>query len=146
MFQLNMFWGISSLVHASNFLKQTLFRWCHDIGREQAANKPLLKTVFQVPLSANNCSESQYPWLLILWCYVLQLYAAVFQVMMRLFSPRKTTLMFVIRDKTRVCFLPLYLVLCYSWGMARYCIFVCLSEVWSWAGLSVKFFFVYRHH
>lgn len=23
-------------------------RWCHDIGREQAANKPLLKTVFQV--------------------------------------------------------------------------------------------------
>ncbi|PPR87287.1 hypothetical protein GOBAR_AA33408 [Gossypium barbadense] len=44
--------------------------WCHDIGREQAANKPLLKTVFQV--------------------------------MMRLFSPRKTTLMFVIRDKTRI--------------------------------------------
>ncbi|KAH1091028.1 hypothetical protein J1N35_018285 [Gossypium stocksii] len=33
--------------------------WCHDIGREHAANKPLLKTVFQV--------------------------------MMRLFSPRKTT-------------------------------------------------------
>ncbi|KAL3720857.1 hypothetical protein ACJRO7_005634 [Eucalyptus globulus] len=43
--------------------------WCHDIGRERAANKPLLKTVFQV--------------------------------MMRLFSPRKTTLLFVIRDKTR---------------------------------------------
>ncbi|KAL1533455.1 Cell wall protein rhd3 [Salvia divinorum] len=43
--------------------------WCHDIGREQAANKPLLKTVFQV--------------------------------MMRLFSPRRTTLMFIIRDKTR---------------------------------------------
>ncbi|XP_043705636.1 protein ROOT HAIR DEFECTIVE 3-like [Telopea speciosissima] len=43
--------------------------WCHDVGREQAANKPLLKTVFQV--------------------------------MMRLFSPRKTTLLFVIRDKTR---------------------------------------------
>ncbi|KAJ4980824.1 hypothetical protein NE237_031661 [Protea cynaroides] len=43
--------------------------WCHDIGREQAANKPLLKTVFQV--------------------------------MMRLFSPRKTTLLFVVRDKTR---------------------------------------------
>ncbi|KAJ9168585.1 hypothetical protein P3X46_020087 [Hevea brasiliensis] len=43
--------------------------WCHDIGREQAANKPLLKTVFQV--------------------------------MMHLFSPRKTTLMFVIRDKTK---------------------------------------------
>ncbi|KAE8724269.1 Protein ROOT HAIR DEFECTIVE 3-like protein 2 [Hibiscus syriacus] len=44
--------------------------WCHDIGREQAANKPLLKNVFQV--------------------------------MMRSFSPRKTTLMFVIRDKTRI--------------------------------------------
>jgi GTPase SAR1 family protein len=43
--------------------------WCHDIGREHAANKPLLKTVFQV--------------------------------MMRLFTPRKTTLLFVIRDKTR---------------------------------------------
>ncbi|KAH0869124.1 hypothetical protein HID58_076146, partial [Brassica napus] len=43
--------------------------WCHDIGREQAANKPLLKTVFQV--------------------------------MLRLFSPRKTTLLFVIRDKTK---------------------------------------------
>lgn len=28
----------------------------------------------------------------------------VSQVMMRLFSPRKTTLMFVIRDKTRVSF------------------------------------------
>ncbi|KAG0565256.1 hypothetical protein M758_8G171400 [Ceratodon purpureus] len=43
--------------------------WCHDIGREQASNKPLLKTVFQV--------------------------------MMRLFSPRKTTMLFVIRDKTK---------------------------------------------
>ncbi|XP_022723300.1 protein ROOT HAIR DEFECTIVE 3 homolog 2-like isoform X2 [Durio zibethinus] len=46
--------------------------WCHDIGREQAANKPLLKTVFQV--------------------------------MTRLFSPRKTTLLFVIRDKTKTPF------------------------------------------
>ncbi|KAM3272111.1 hypothetical protein ACQJBY_042352 [Aegilops geniculata] len=26
--------------------------WCHDIGREQAANKPLLKTVFQVEVTA----------------------------------------------------------------------------------------------
>ncbi|CAI5528003.1 unnamed protein product [Closterium sp. Naga37s-1] len=43
--------------------------WCHDIGREQASNKPLLKTVFQV--------------------------------MMRLFTPRKATLLFVIRDKTK---------------------------------------------
>ncbi|WOK99173.1 protein ROOT HAIR DEFECTIVE 3 [Canna indica] len=43
--------------------------WCHDIGREQAANKPLLKTVFQA--------------------------------MMRLFSPRKTALLFVIRDITK---------------------------------------------
>ncbi|XP_073109718.1 protein ROOT HAIR DEFECTIVE 3 isoform X2 [Elaeis guineensis] len=43
--------------------------WCHDIGREHAANRPLLKTVFQV--------------------------------MMRLFSPRKTKLLFVIRDQTK---------------------------------------------
>ncbi|KAG1334021.1 Protein ROOT HAIR DEFECTIVE 3 [Cocos nucifera] len=43
--------------------------WCHDIGREHAANRPLLKTVFQV--------------------------------MMHLFSPRKTKLLFVIRDKTK---------------------------------------------
>nr|XP_009388548.2 PREDICTED: LOW QUALITY PROTEIN: protein ROOT HAIR DEFECTIVE 3 homolog 2-like [Musa acuminata subsp. malaccensis] len=43
--------------------------WCHDIGREHAANRPLLKMVFQA--------------------------------MMRLFSPRKTTLLFVIRDKTK---------------------------------------------
>ncbi|XP_025694996.1 protein ROOT HAIR DEFECTIVE 3 homolog 2 isoform X3 [Arachis hypogaea] len=46
--------------------------WCHDIGREHAANIPLLKTVFQA--------------------------------MMRLFSPRKTTLLFVIRDKTKTPF------------------------------------------
>ncbi|KAL0921620.1 hypothetical protein M5K25_008710 [Dendrobium thyrsiflorum] len=43
--------------------------WCHDIGREHASNKPLLRTVFQV--------------------------------MLQLFSPRKTTLLFVIRDKTK---------------------------------------------
>ncbi|KAL6654029.1 hypothetical protein ACP70R_007494 [Stipagrostis hirtigluma subsp. patula] len=43
--------------------------WCHDIGREHAANRPLLKTVFQV--------------------------------LLRLFSPRKTTLMLVIRDRTK---------------------------------------------
>lgn len=44
--------------------------WCHDIGREHAANKPLLRTIFEV--------------------------------MMRLFDPsRKTTLMFVIRDKSK---------------------------------------------
>ncbi|KAL3512140.1 hypothetical protein ACH5RR_024857 [Cinchona calisaya] len=24
-------------------------RWCHDMGRQQAANKPLLKTLFQTP-------------------------------------------------------------------------------------------------
>ncbi|OIT35849.1 putative udp-n-acetylglucosamine--peptide n-acetylglucosaminyltransferase sec [Nicotiana attenuata] len=43
-------------------------RWCHDIGLEQAANNPLLKTVFQVMMQ----------------------------------RPCKTTLMFVIRDKTRL--------------------------------------------
>ncbi|XP_047310531.1 protein ROOT HAIR DEFECTIVE 3-like [Impatiens glandulifera] len=43
--------------------------WCHDVGREKAANKPLLRTAFQV--------------------------------MMRLFKPRQTTLLFVLRDKTQ---------------------------------------------
>ncbi|GJS87681.1 root hair defective 3-like protein [Tanacetum coccineum] len=43
--------------------------WCHDIGREHASNKPLLRTVFMA--------------------------------MLRIFGPRKTTLMFVIRDKTK---------------------------------------------
>ncbi|KAL9248871.1 ROOT HAIR DEFECTIVE 3 homolog 1-like protein [Drosera capensis] len=42
---------------------------CHDIGRWQAANKPLLENVFQV--------------------------------MMRMLTPRKMTLIFVLRDKTR---------------------------------------------
>ncbi|KAM0853068.1 hypothetical protein ACQ4PT_051332 [Festuca glaucescens] len=31
--------------------------WCHDIGREQAANKPLLKTVFQVMVATVRCDE-----------------------------------------------------------------------------------------
>jgi hypothetical protein len=26
-----------------------IYRWCHDIGREHAASRPLLKTVFEVP-------------------------------------------------------------------------------------------------
>ncbi|XP_021827163.1 protein ROOT HAIR DEFECTIVE 3-like, partial [Prunus avium] len=43
--------------------------WCQDIGREQASNKPLLKTVFQA--------------------------------IMQFFSPRKSTLIFVIRDMTK---------------------------------------------
>ncbi|XVF83676.1 hypothetical protein PTKIN_Ptkin16aG0509600 [Pterospermum kingtungense] len=43
--------------------------WCIEVGREQAASKPLLRTVFQA--------------------------------MMSLFKPRKTTLLFVLRDKTK---------------------------------------------
>ncbi|BFG24281.1 hypothetical protein CerSpe_105530 [Prunus speciosa] len=46
-----------------------ILRWCQDIGREQASNKPLLKTVFQA--------------------------------IMQFFSPRKSTLIFVIRDMTK---------------------------------------------
>ncbi|XP_027771256.1 protein ROOT HAIR DEFECTIVE 3 isoform X1 [Solanum pennellii] len=67
--------------------------WCHDIGREQAANKPLLKTVFQVKYIDVSLYEHSFR----------MFYNLLFfdQVMMRLFSPRKTTLMFVIRDKTR---------------------------------------------
>lgn len=74
-----------------------IHRWCHDIGREQAANKPLLKTVFQVVFSHGfTCGWVFKSWVFTLW-YFLYL-----QVMMRLFSPRKTTLLFVIRDKTKV--------------------------------------------
>ena len=43
--------------------------WCHDIGREHGAGKPLLRTVLQVHL--------------------------------RMFSPRRTLLVFCVRDKTR---------------------------------------------
>ncbi|KAL8108090.1 hypothetical protein AgCh_024509 [Apium graveolens] len=37
------------------------FRWCHDIGLEQAPNKPLLKTVFQgeVPLLSYSVHKPQ---------------------------------------------------------------------------------------
>lgn len=35
----------------------TGYRWCHDIGREQAANRPLLKTVFQVHIIFNITSN-----------------------------------------------------------------------------------------
>ncbi|KAL6972721.1 hypothetical protein U1Q18_026894 [Sarracenia purpurea var. burkii] len=107
--------------------------WCHDIGREQAANKPLLKTVFQATGGGENIGEKidevadggnsmRYRWhcchgLLIGiglvrtiaelrsvrerepgWLGKIRYWG---EVMMRLFSPRKTTLMFVIRDKTR---------------------------------------------
>ncbi|XP_047310508.1 protein ROOT HAIR DEFECTIVE 3-like [Impatiens glandulifera] len=53
--------------------------WCHDVGREKAANKPLLRTAFQV--------------------------------MMRLFKPRQTTLLFVLRDKTQTPFAKLEQIL-----------------------------------
>ena len=43
--------------------------WCHDIGREHGAGKPLLRTVLQVHL--------------------------------RMFTPRRTLLVFCVRDKTR---------------------------------------------
>jgi hypothetical protein len=93
-----------SITCIHNLSKKYLSRWCHDIGREQAANKPLLKTVFQVTLlvlSANlQYGFYEVPMVLELDGFVCS------QVMMRLFSPRKTTLMFVIRDKTRVCFSP----------------------------------------
>ncbi|KAH6774990.1 hypothetical protein C2S52_012551 [Perilla frutescens var. hirtella] len=46
--------------------------WCHDIGREQAASRPLLKTIFEVMLRISSST-----------------------------SPRRTTLFFVIRDKTK---------------------------------------------
>ncbi|WCJ28177.1 Protein ROOT HAIR DEFECTIVE 3 [Euphorbia peplus] len=61
--------------------------WCHDIGRDETANKPLLK---------------------------------------QFFSPRKTTLVFVIRDKTKVAQLKaqihsLYFSRRISWLQTRSC-------------------------
>ncbi|XP_040370633.1 protein ROOT HAIR DEFECTIVE 3 homolog 1-like isoform X2 [Rosa chinensis] len=53
-------------------------RWYHDIGCEQAANKPILKTVIQV--------------------------------MVRLVSPRKPTLMFIICHKTRLAWVEFLVV------------------------------------
>ncbi|CAI9297393.1 unnamed protein product [Lactuca saligna] len=78
--------------------------WCHDIGREHAANKPLLKTVFQV--------YHVYFFSSYIYSYTgLSKYSALIgrngSRMLEytsddtLFSPRKTTLIFVIRDKTR---------------------------------------------
>ncbi|XP_044348906.1 protein ROOT HAIR DEFECTIVE 3 isoform X1 [Triticum aestivum] len=69
--------------------------WCHDIGREQAANKPLLKTVFQVSLLNTQWGVS------VLRHYYALIFLLSVQVMMRLFSPRKTTMLFVIRDKSK---------------------------------------------
>ncbi|GJW01359.1 root hair defective 3-like protein [Tanacetum coccineum] len=47
-------WGIESLHYCNGSRgvsdRREQERWCHDIGREHAANKPLLKTVFQTPL------------------------------------------------------------------------------------------------
>jgi hypothetical protein len=80
------------------FGKYALYRWCHDIGREQAANRPLLKTIFEVK------SVGVRHEVLILSNNAIFLMSYIFsQVLMRLFSPRKTTLLLVIRDKTKVC-------------------------------------------
>lgn len=49
-FPLCSFWSFSSHTYYwLSIITMCMSRWCHDIGREQAANKPLLKTVFQVP-------------------------------------------------------------------------------------------------
>ena len=73
-------------------------RWCHDIGREHAANRPLLRTVFQVILLLQWDTVFLFSHVqsLIIICLFIK-------VLMRLFSPRKTTLLLVIRDKTKVC-------------------------------------------
>ncbi|XP_047310496.1 protein ROOT HAIR DEFECTIVE 3-like [Impatiens glandulifera] len=53
--------------------------WYQDVGREKAANKPLLRIIFQA--------------------------------MLRLFAPRKTTLLFVIRDMGKVLSQSTYIYL-----------------------------------
>lgn len=90
-------WQMSTRVNLNiNFRLNIIYRWCHDIGRENAANKPLLKTVFQV-------LKPYFPSQIIITDSVYNILVSIcWKVMMRLFSPRKTTLLFVIRDKTKV--------------------------------------------
>ena len=89
---------VKILVSREIFNYYMICRWCHDIGREHAANRPLLRTVFQVILLLQ--------WdTVILFSHVqsLIIICLFIKVLMRLFSPRKTTLLLVIRDKTKVC-------------------------------------------
>ena len=89
------------LVSTEIFNYHTSYRWCHDIRWEHAANRPLLRTVFQVILLLQ--------WdTVILFSHVqsLIIICLFIKVLMRLFSPRKTTLLLVIRDKTKVCTVP----------------------------------------
>jgi len=92
---------VQILVSKEIFNYYMICRWCHDIGREHAANRPLLRTVFQVILLLQ--------WdTVILFSHVqsLIIICLFIKVLMRLFSPRKTTLLLVIRDKTKVCIVP----------------------------------------
>ena len=41
---------VKILVSTEIFHYYTIYRWCHDIGWEHAANRPLLRTIFQVIL------------------------------------------------------------------------------------------------
>lgn len=74
------------------------YRWCHDIGREHAANRPLLKTIFEVA----SVSVTLIMTFVSVTYFNLFVFLFLFEVLMRLFSPRKTTLLLVIRDKTKV--------------------------------------------
>jgi hypothetical protein len=72
--------------------------WCHDIGREHGAGKPLLKTARG---SQHTCQRALC---LVSLCALTSRAASccwrqVFQVNLKLFSPRRTVLVFVIRDR-----------------------------------------------
>ena len=73
--------------------------WCHDIGREHGAGKPLLKTVRRRVADARTRRSRS----LRLDTRLASARRQVFQVNLKLFSPRRTVLVFVIRDR---CVLP----------------------------------------
>ncbi|KAL9259642.1 ROOT HAIR DEFECTIVE 3-like protein [Drosera capensis] len=71
--------------------------WCTDVGRCHAGNIPLLRTVFQVSLSWSSCGQLDLTTL----ASIVHRLSELVQVMLQLSIPRKTTLIFVLRDQTK---------------------------------------------
>jgi hypothetical protein len=98
------------------FCLQCLWRWCHDIGREQAANKPLLKTVFQVSFASNLLTASSYlesQNLLLIWLCAFRLW---WDCLVR--AKQHCYLSYVIkqgcvRKKVSYCFFLIILICCW---------------------------------
>ncbi|KAG6513783.1 hypothetical protein ZIOFF_024120 [Zingiber officinale] len=71
--------------------------WCHDIGREQVANKPLLKTIFQMPLDLTMLAirgdfEDRRNLLLVsLKCHPVKINMLIIGVMLRITNNAKSS-------------------------------------------------------